>query len=222
MPLAYRHRLSDSAEVGVWRGTETHAELLDALPEQWTRRLPSHPDRARETLSARNALCTLLPGAVLHGFEKDEYGKPRLSGAPDLHFSLTHSAMAGAALVAAQPCGIDLQRRVDKITRLRSKFERADERACVSAHADEVGALHVLWGAKESLFKLWGARHIDWHEHLVVHAFDATAASGTFTGEVRKHGRVIGARLAYVWLDDSCLVTAIRDDGASASAAERH
>lgn len=208
MPLIYHQQHDDYTQVGVWRGTESTLELQQTLPAQWIKRLPQHPQRQRETLSARNALRTLMPKSAAPVFAKDAAGKPYLVHLADTHFSLTHSNAAGAAVLSNRPCGIDLQVRVEKILRLRSKFERPDEREVVAAQADEVAALHILWGAKESLFKLWGRRLIDWREHLLVDAFDAEANSGSFTGRVVKPEAVLHADLHYVWLDDSCLVTA--------------
>jgi len=170
MPALRFERFAPDVRAVVWEGEESPEALLSALPEAWRGRLPTHETRIKETLSARRALLALAPEAAAAGFEKDEYGKPHLKGEKGLHFSLTHSHGHAAAIVSKAVCGIDLQRRVDKIIRLRSKFERPDERAFIERQPDEVGALHVLWGAKESLFKLWGKRVIDWHEHLIVYS----------------------------------------------------
>ena len=197
------------ARVSVWRAAEPERVLAEALPPAWRTGLPRHPDRRRETLAARRCLLALVPGAADTRVVREPTGRPRLEGRPDLHFSLTHSHGHAAALVAERPCGVDLQRRVEKITRLRGKFERDDERRGVEAADDPTGALHVLWGAKESLFKLWSRRVIDWHEHLVVDAFDYRAAGGGLRGEVRKTAPALRAAGFYRWVgaDDAlCLV----------------
>ena len=210
VPELLRDSLLDgTGEVLVWAGTEPSAQLLEALPPQWRTPLPRHPDRRRETLAARRALRELIgrraPGEIV----KDTAGKPHLTTHPDLHVSITHSRGWGGALLARVPCGVDLQQRADKILRLRSKFERRGERAFVEAQTDEIAALHVLWGVKEALFKLWGEGGIDWHRHLVVHPFRYDAAGGECRGEIRIPGRRIGARCAYRWVGGQCLVCAI-------------
>jgi len=212
MPALRFERFASEVRAIVWEAKESTQELLSALPETWRGRLPSHDDRIKETLSSRRALLALAPEAAAAGFEKDEFGKPHLKGESALHFSLTHSHGHAAALVSTRPCGVDLQLRVDKIIKLRSKFERPDERAFISRQPDEIGALHVLWGAKESLFKLWGKRVIDWHRHLVVFEFEHAPAGGHFRGEIRKGVEVIPAQLWFRWVGEYCLVAAIADE----------
>ncbi len=211
MPALQFDRYADGSRSVVWDSTESPEELSAALPAAWRGRLPPHPARRRETLGARRALLALDERLEDRQLAKDTFGKPYLLGDQTQHFSLSHSHGHAAALLADAPCGVDLQLRVEKITRLRSKFERADERAYVSAQADEVAALHILWGAKESLYKLWGRRQIDWHEHLIVGPFDASAGLGTFGGEVRFGAERMGARLFWRWLDRFCLVVAIHE-----------
>lgn len=208
MPALRFERFAPAVRAVVWSGEESPAELLAALPAAWKGRLPQHETRIKETLSARRALLALAPKAAAAGFEKDEFGKPHLIGDDKVNFSLSHSHGHAAAMVSPYACGIDLQLRVEKITTLRSKFEREDERAFIKQQPDEVGALHVLWGAKESLFKLWGRRVIDWHQDLVVFEFEHAPGGGSFKGEVRKNGEVIPANLWFRWVGDFCLVAA--------------
>ncbi len=203
-------RYDDHARSVVWDCVESSAQALSALPAAWRERLPEHPDRLRETLGARRALLALGEELAAHPLGRDAYGKPFLEGRPDLHFSLSHSHRRAAALVSDRRCGVDLQLRVAKILRLRSKFERDDERAFIASQPDEIGALHILFGAKEALFKLWGARRIDWHEHLVVQPFALDANVGEARGEIRRDGAVIEAQLHYRWMGDFCLVVALQ------------
>ncbi len=211
MPALQFERFAPEIQAIVWEGSESPAELLDPLPEAWRGQLPHNDVRLKDTLSARRALLALAPDAARDGFEKDNFGKPHFKGLDTLEFSLSHSHGHAAALVSPQACGVDLQLRVDKILKLRRKFERPDERAFIEGQADEVGALHVLWGAKESLFKLWGKRLIDWHEHLIVYEFEHNPKGGEFKGEVRKDGVVIRAKLWFRWIGDYCLVAAVAD-----------
>jgi len=171
MPPLRFERFAPKVRAVVWEGKESTEELLSALPPKWRGRLPKHELRIKETLSARLSLLALAPDASEAGFEKDKFGKPHLNGEGALNFSLTHSHGHAAAMVSPYACGIDLQLRVEKITRLRRKFERVDEREFIERPPDEVAALHVLWGAKVGLFKLWGQRDIDRHENLVVFEF---------------------------------------------------
>ena len=215
MPELRRERFDlpggTDAAVSVWRGDDRGDGLLGELPPAWRDGLPAHPVRRAETLAARRALLALRPDAAAEHLRKDAFGKPHLPDGD--HLSLTHSHGHAAALVARRACGVDLQLRVEKITRLRSKFERPDERAFIGAADDEVGALHVLWGAKESLYKLWGRRAVDWHADLVVAPFPYAPVSGAFAAVIRKGPRPIDAALRYWWVGGFCLVAAVDATG---------
>ena len=211
MPAIRFERFAPKIRAIVWEGSESPAELLAPLPEAWRGQLSKNAVRLKDTLSARRALLELAPQAAKEGFEKNSFGKPHFKGQAKLEFSLSHSHGHAAALVSPYACGVDLQLRVDKITKLRSKFENIEERAFIERQEDEVGALHVLWGAKESLFKLWGRRLIDWHDHLIVSEFEHNLSGGQFKGEVRKDGLIIPAHLWFRWIGNYCLVAAVTD-----------
>ena len=211
MPVLRDDRFAPDVHCVVWESTETAGALAAALPPGWRDVAPARPARQRETLGARRALLHAEPTLAARTLGKDAFGKPYLLGEPPRHFSLSHSHGHAAALLADVPCGVDLQRRDEKIVRLRTKFERADERAFVRAQPDEAAALHVLWGAKESLYKLWGRRGIDWTADMIVAPFGTEGTDGgDFTGEVRKDGQVVAARLAWRWVGAYCLVAAWR------------
>ena len=208
MPALRHETFAPRVHCVVWESTETAEALAAELPEGWRAVAPARPARQRETLGARRALLHAEPALATRALGKDAYGKPFLRGAPARHFSLSHSHGHAAALLADVPCGVDLQRRDEKITRLRTKFERDDERAFVEVQQDEVAALHVLWGAKESLYKLWGRRGIDWTADMIVAPFALDGDGGAFGGEVRRGREVVTARLAWRWVGAYCLVGA--------------
>ena len=212
VPALRYDRFGPNARCAVWESTEEAEELAQALPPAWRRVAPAHPNRQRETLGARRALLSLEPELAARAIEKDAYGKPYLAGEPPRHFSLSHSHGHAAALLAGTSCGVDLQRRDEKIVRLRSKFERPDERAFVEAQPSEVDALHVLWGAKESLYKLWGRRGLHWTRDMSVSAFALRPGGGDFTGRVSRNGITVHAELVWRWEGDFCLVAAWATD----------
>lgn len=213
MPALYHDCFGTRARYVVWASTEGVEALAEGLPPAWRQTASVHPYRQRETLGAKRALLSLAPELVRRTIGKDAHGKPQLSGEPPVYFSLSHSRGHAAALIAERACGVDLQLRDEKILRLRRKFERPDERDFVRSHASEIDGLHVLWGAKESLYKLWGLRGLDWTRDMTVRApRRATRDGGTFRGEVRHAGALVTAELAWRWAGDYCLVGAWRAD----------
>lgn len=211
MPAQEFIRFDEHTRAVVWAATETAEALLAALPPAWRTPLPPHPARALETLSARRALLALDDSLAADSLEKDAYGKPFVARPSTAAFSLSHSHGHAAALTSATACGIDLQLRVEKIVRLRRRFERPDERAFVERQPSEVDALHVLWGAKEALYKLWGRRRLDWREHLSVEPFELLPGGGTFRGRIAFGGEVLHARCYWRWVGELCLVAAVHE-----------
>ncbi len=171
MPLIFREKVLRHAEVAVWKITEqedffiqnTHLKLdqkeLDAL--KGARRL--------EWLASRYVLSLLLDPSKKLKLQKDSFGKPQLR--PKLfEISISHSNALVAAIVSKQAVGIDIQRRVSKIGRIASKFINSTEEVFVS-NRFHLSNLHLIWGAKECLFKAYGRKEVDFKKHLTVEPF---------------------------------------------------
>ena len=210
------------ARWAVSRATNTGEDLLGLLAPQWRpgaagERLPG-PQRLREGLAARYALSRLVPELTRAAsrLSYGVYGQPILEQSGGVHHvSLSHSHGAGAALLADVPCGIDLQRLHPNIFKLRQRFETDQEAERVKAAADELRALHVLWSAKEALYKTWAKRGLDWRRDIQVHHLpdpDQTGSSVAAVGHARVGlpGERFSASLYACWIEDFCLVAALK------------
>lgn len=117
-------------------------------------------------------------------FQKDGYGKPYLLNSGK-HISISHSHGVCAAMIAPVPCGIDVQKIVGKIERLAPRFLSETEMACISTD-HKLLHLHLFWGAKESLYKAYGRKELDFREHIPIAPFIPNPAGGTCSGRVCK------------------------------------
>lgn len=192
----------------MWENTEPYEALLHSLPVAWRNGLPNNPERAQATLSARLALISLYDKAKDFRLVKDDYGKPFFELEHPVFLSLSHTDLYAAAMVSDLPCGIDVQKQMKKIIKLRSKFESKKEFENTETQSDHIRSLHILWGAKEALFKLWGKRNLDWKKNLIVDSFDSNQQKGVFFGRIAKDNEIIQAHLWFEWIDDLCLVCA--------------
>lgn len=120
--------------------------------------------KALEWISSRYLLSLLDSGDRSYTY-KDEYGKPHLS-APSFHISMSHSNGYIAVIKSSKNCGIDIQTFVSKIYRIAERFLDEDELNFVKNNGNEMIDLHFMWGAKESLYKGYGKREIDFKKHL--------------------------------------------------------
>ncbi len=141
-----------------------------------------HPAQRTEWLACRVAVRQLVGqlGGVYTGLYKDEYGKPHLRDLP-WSISLSHTTGWAAAVVhQSRPVGIDIEPIRDQFQRVVPRTLSVDE----IAHAAGLPArLAVYWCAKESLYKLYGKRHLTFREHLLIDPFSDGATQ--LTGHVR-------------------------------------
>ncbi len=192
--------------------TQTEAELLGAAPE-WllTDGVPAHfthPQRRREWLAGRVLAAELLRGllppalADTHRIAADAFGRPRLlDAAGDVvgALSLSHSGDAVAAIVALGPgrrVGLDLEPIRVKTLTLAPRFLSPDECAALG---DSTARASLLWSLKETLYKAYGRRQLDFrqHLHLDTSEWPALPAPLPATGIVR--GRITHPTTGHVW-----------------------
>lgn len=114
------------------------------------------------------------------------HGKPRLAGATDLHFNVSHSGdVALLALARALELGVDVEQEradVDVQAVARTVFS-PEEQATLAAHATPAARQHAFfrqWARKEAVIKAEG--------------WGFTVPSTTFTVREAPHGLVLQAR----------------------------
>lgn len=137
----------------------------------------------------------------------DDKGKPHLAGDPR-HISLSHSHDKLAIIVNDhEPTGIDIELIRDKVLRIRHKFLSPPE---LAEAGDDVEKLLVYWAAKESLYKIYGLKEVDFITHLFVKPFNKHNL-GTITGEIRLPAFKKTFELNYQSIDDYILVYALSE-----------
>ncbi|MEF2755615.1 MAG: 4'-phosphopantetheinyl transferase superfamily protein, partial [Agathobaculum butyriciproducens] len=88
----------------------------------------------------------------------NENGKPYLTAAPDVHFSLSHSAAWAVCAVSDHPVGVDIQQRRSFKPNIADRFFHPDEVQYLSSlsPAERENAFYTLWALKESYVKADG------------------------------------------------------------------
>lgn len=83
------------------------------------------------------------------------HGRPHVPGRPDLHVAWAHTRRTVAAIVAAVPCGVDVERTGGRPVppRVVDRTLTADEAAIVRSSSRPELAFLEAWGVKESLVK---------------------------------------------------------------------
>ncbi len=169
MPIVHRNSTSDeNYSLAVWASTEPIDELfaavtLDSAEAAFYHSLHNE-QRKREYLTVRRLL------EVLCGKDEriiyNEYGKPRLTSGG--YISVTHSkTLVGLIVSGVAEVGIDLEAMRSHIATIAPKFVSEKEREAFGNQLDNE-TLHLIWGAKEVLFKLYGKGEVDFKKDLCV------------------------------------------------------
>jgi len=99
----------------------------------------------------------------------DELGKPHLDDGR--YISITHSYEFTAIIISDALVGIDIEKQRDKIVRIASKFIGFEE-VYLKDIATPIKELTVVWGAKESMYKLYGQKGLGFKAHCMVAPFN--------------------------------------------------
>lgn len=210
MALFYRHIIGQEAEFAVWQIEESEDWfrknlVLSEAELQQLEAIKGH--RRLEWLAVRHLTGELLgeqSGAML----KDEFGKPHLLHVP-LQMSVSHSNGLAATILGKVLTGIDIQKIVPKIERIANRLLREEEREALRP-ATRMQHLHVYWGAKESLYKAYGRRELDFCTNILIEPFEFDLQNGFCRGRVVKGNFDCWFDLHYQQLDDFILVYALQ------------
>ncbi|CAI8295472.1 MAG: Uncharacterised protein [Flavobacterium sp. SCGC AAA160-P02] len=101
----------------------------------------------------------------------DEFGKPYLKDGN--YISISHSFRFSAIAISKKdPVGIDIEKQRDKIIKIGHKFTPIDAYKNIIDQDSLVRKLTIVWGAKESLYKIYGKRQLRFLEHIDIKDFD--------------------------------------------------
>lgn len=190
MALAYLKELDAQTRIALWR-IEEHSEHLVAmlqLDQQERAKLESlsKGKRTLHWLATRVLLRYLLQTPNYIRCPSDMNGKPYLPDYP-FEISLTHSYdYAGVMISSSGPCGIDLEIVKEKVVRIKEKFLKPGELACIQKD-DEINQLYACWCAKEAIYKLQGNRGISFRRDMTIAPFDYKS-QGTMQVQLSKDG----------------------------------
>jgi phosphopantetheinyl transferase len=212
MPLLLtRHPFPDTT-FGLWQIAEEETFFREELPlspeEEAEMSRLKNPLRRHEWLAGRWLLHKLTGAPQRLPLAKDAFSKPFFPENQHLACSLSHSHGIVGALISdfglqiadftatqsairnpQSAIGCDIQVLVEKMPRLASKFLNVEEEEFVASHSapTQFDLLHVFWTAKESLYKAYGLKALDFRGHLRVEPFEWREGRGTARGWVEKN-----------------------------------
>ena len=124
------------------------------------------------------------------------------------HISITHSHDKIAIIINDfEKTGIDIELIRDKILKIKHKFLAESE--LINAENDPEKLL-IYWGAKESLYKIYGLKELDFIKNLYINAFIKNH-SGTIVGNINMTNFNKSYELAYLKIEEYMLVYSLKE-----------
>lgn len=171
MPLFKTLTPNSQTTVKIWKITESYEDLLRPITlteESMTRVLGMKSElHQRGFLSVRHLLAEF--GYTDDDLFYDENGKPHLKDGN--HISITHSFTFSAIIVSTFKVGIDIEKQREKIKIIAHKFVDYEFDYLEKEADDYIKKLTVIWGIKESLYKLFATPGMLFREHFFVIPF---------------------------------------------------
>jgi phosphopantetheinyl transferase len=187
MPLYKSLTINNKTKVLIWKIEESFNELdANVL---LTNKNKSRLDGMKSELHKKGFLSVRLllkeVGYSDNDLLYDEYGKPYLKDGK--YISITHSFTFSGIIVSEDvPVGIDIEKQRDKITKIAHKFTPFEEYKTIANHDALVSKLTIVWGAKESLYKIYGKKKLLFLHHIYIEDF--MFSDHKTTGEIRYEG----------------------------------
>lgn len=212
MPLYLRKRIQEKGEILIWELTESDDQLSRFLnlSEQEISEIKEYTKKRRQEWLGARLLTQMSIQASWRQLRKDKYGKPYLENHDD-YISLSHSDNKVAFIRSPYVIGIDIQKHVEKITRIQHKYLCAEEIEQIN-NTDEIAQLHIYWGAKESMYKGYGRKGIEFSIQMKVAAFEYNSGKNIITSGTLKKNNVHQSYKIYgEKIDDLYLVYAVHN-----------
>lgn len=182
MPLFKIINHNKNTTIFIWKIDESLAQLEKGvkLNDRSIKRIQGM--RSESHKKGFLAVRKLLETAQLTDFDLyyTDDGKPHLKNGRII--TISHSFDFSAIAISNNEIGIDIEKNRDKIQRIASKFIGSENDFLCNENLTE--QLTVIWGAKESLFKIHPDGGLLFIEHLPIEKFKLYQK--TTTGQILK------------------------------------
>lgn len=210
MPLYKTITVGDDAKVLIWKVEETESQLSEGVvltPHCQKRMMGMKSElHRRGFLSIRHLMA--IEGYVDHDLFYDDAGKPHLTDGKFI--SITHShEFTGIIIADTKEVGIDIEMQRDKILRIANKYTPLEEYKTV-ANADAlVRKLTIVWGAKESLYKIYAQHGLSFLHHIDI--TDFSLSDSETTGTILYKGKASHYTIIFLEFEGYTCVYAIKN-----------
>ncbi|MDF1548391.1 MAG: 4'-phosphopantetheinyl transferase superfamily protein [Bacteroidales bacterium] len=197
MPICYKID-NENFSLGLWEISEDENQLISEFstiaPKKEIAKAEKfkYPSRKSEWIATRLLMYNLINKVI--SIDYNENGKPII----DNHnhcISISHTKGMVAVIIAKNLAGIDIEQFSDRVEKVENKFMSGIERIQISKK-NKTSNLLAYWSAKETLYKIYGGKGLDFKKNLYINPFELSAR-GEFTGEIITQNQSVGYRLNY-------------------------
>ncbi|PCJ95442.1 MAG: 4-phosphopantetheinyl transferase [Flavobacteriaceae bacterium] len=212
MPLYKTITITPKVKLYIWKIEESEVELskdivLTSHCQERMDGMKSEMHR-RGFLSIRHLMAEA--GYIDHDLFYDDAGKPHLKDGRFI--SITHSNHFTGIIVADKDdVGIDIEKQREKILRIAYKFTPLEEYRTLANTAAIVRKLTMVWGAKESLYKIYSTHGLSFLQHINVNDFSLKEeGTTTTTAEVLYKGKASFYHVGFMEFEEFTCTYAIK------------
>lgn len=205
MPVFQLYNKDKMQLLGLWKIDENLHDLMDAI--EFNNIEVGEVRNYKSELKQRQWLSSRLLAEAIHPkigqISYDEIGAPHVPS--EFYISLSHSdKMVAVILDQREDVGIDIQYFTKKIDRIKEKFCSQDE-LMFANEKDELQALHLIWCAKEAIYKKLKNPGIIFSQDMDILPFNCEE-KGVLKAKARTKGLNFSLNLKYEIVGDYTLV----------------
>ena len=171
MPLHKIIHINENTTAYFWHITEDVTSLFRAVSLRDTSLFRLEGMKSEEHQKGFLAVRMLLQhlGYTDYDLTYDEAGKPHLSDGK--HISVSHSHEFSCICISNKLMGIDLEKLKEKTLKIAPRFMEVKHLENLSTLV-QIEKATVIWGVKESIFKIKNEKGISFPEHIFEDEFD--------------------------------------------------
>jgi len=208
MPLLKTINFNPTTEILLWKITESLSELSTEVTLN-----PKNQERfngmkselhQRAFLSVRKLL--QIKNYTDFDLEYDQFGKPHLKDGK--HISISHSHEYATIIISDEITGIDIELQREKIIKIAPKFAEKELEFLDKDNQEYIRKLTVIWGVKESIFKIINEVGISFKDHIHLLPFEMVDQSGI--ANLHFKNKAIQFKYHFIEIDNFTLVYAFQ------------
>lgn len=202
--------VNEETSIAIWKVEETEDDLWKNV--ELTSHCQARFDGMQSQLH-RRAFLSIRHLLAEYGYSDSDLAYD-LNGKPHLRdgnfISITHSHnFTGIIISRTDEVGIDIEMQREKILRIAHKFTPLEEYRTLANTAAIVRKLTIVWGAKESLYKIYGHKGLSFLHHINIQDFQFEDLKTT--AEIDFEGRQSNYKINYLEFEDFTCVYALKE-----------